>query len=121
MKNLAATGGPVAAGITAAIAAAKAFIGILKEGTEAYKVQEKAEGALQAAAANNPYLSAESVQRLKDYAFLIPLLNLEFPHFLREPLYTILILPRQVVDFLYGVVNLLYACRTSLAGCTYCV
>ena len=68
MKNLAATGGPVAAGITAAIAAAKAFIGILKEGTEAYKVQEKAEGALQSAAANNPYLSAESVQRLKDYA-----------------------------------------------------
>ena len=72
MKNLAATGGPVAAGITAAIAAAiaaaKAFIGILKEGTEAYKVQEKAEGALQAAAANNPYLSAESVQRLKNYA-----------------------------------------------------
>ena len=68
MKNLAATGGPVAAGITAAIAAAKAFIGILKEGTEAYKVQEKAEGALQAAAANNPYLSSESVQRLKDYA-----------------------------------------------------
>ena len=71
MKNLAATGGPVAAGITAAIAAAKAFIGILKEGTEAYKVQEKAEGALQAAAANNPYLSAESVQRLKDYALMI--------------------------------------------------
>ena len=68
MKNLAAAGGPVAAGITAAIAAAKAFIGILKEGTEAYKVQEKAEGALQAAAANNPYLSSESVQRLKDYA-----------------------------------------------------
>ncbi|MGP1459144.1 MAG: hypothetical protein ACTTKL_07525 [Treponema sp.] len=68
MQSLAATGGPVAAGITAAIAAAKAFIGVLKEGTEAYKVQEKAEGALQAAAANNPYLSTESVQRLKDYA-----------------------------------------------------
>ena len=68
MQSLAASGGVAAAGITAAIAAAKAFIGILKEGTEAYKVQEKAEGALQAAAANNPYLSAESVQRLKDYA-----------------------------------------------------
>ena len=68
MQSLAASGGVAAAGITAAIAAAKAFIGILKEGTEAYKVQEKAEGALQTAAANNPYLSAESVQRLKDYA-----------------------------------------------------
>ena len=68
MQSLAASGGVAAAGITAAIAAAKAFIGVLKEGTEAYKVQEKAEGALQAAAANNPYLSAESVQRLKDYA-----------------------------------------------------
>lgn len=68
LKSIAASGGGVAAAITAAIAAAKAFIGILKEGTEAYKVQEKAEGALQAAAANNPYLSSESVQRLKDYA-----------------------------------------------------
>ena len=68
LKSLAASGGGVATAITAAIAAAKAFIGVLKEGSEAYKVQEKAEGALQAAAANNPYLSSESVQRLKDYA-----------------------------------------------------
>ncbi len=48
-------------------------------------------------------------------------LYLKLPDFFRESLYTILILPRQVVDFLYGIVNLLYACRTSLAGCTYCV
>ena len=40
----------------------------LKEANEAYKMQEKAERALQNAAENNPYLNRESVQRLKDYA-----------------------------------------------------
>ena len=41
------------------------------------------------------------------------------PHFLRQSLYTVLILPRQVVDFLHCVVNLLYVRRTFLAGCVY--
>ena len=68
LQGLAASGGVAAASITAAIATAKAFISTLKEANEAYKVQEKAEGALQAAAANNPYLNSDSVQRLKDYA-----------------------------------------------------
>ena len=48
-------------------------------------------------------------------------LYLELPDLLRQPFDAILIFPRQVVDFLHGVVNLLNACRTSLAGCTYCV
>lgn len=68
MQNLAVTGGVVAASITATIAVVKSFISKLHEATESYKVQEKAEGALQAAAANNPYLSGEGVQRLKEYA-----------------------------------------------------
>lgn len=68
MESLATSGGAVAAGITAAILAAKKYIETLKQANEAYKVQEKAENALQKAAENNPYLNRESVQRLKDYA-----------------------------------------------------
>lgn len=68
MGSVASSGGAVAAGITAAILAAKKYIETLKEANEAYKVQEKAEKALQKAAENNPYLNRESVQRLKDYA-----------------------------------------------------
>lgn len=68
MGSIAESGGAVAAGITAAILAAKKYIETLKEANEAYKVQEKAESALQKAAENNPYLNRESVQRLKDYA-----------------------------------------------------
>ena len=68
MKSVASSGGAVAAGITAAILAAKKYIETLKQANEAYKVQEKAEKALQKAAENNPYLNRESVQRLKDYA-----------------------------------------------------
>ena len=40
----------------------------LDECAEAYRVQEKAELALQKAADNNPYLNGEGVARLKDYA-----------------------------------------------------
>lgn len=68
MGSVASGGGAVAAGITAAILAAKKYIETLKQANEAYKVQEKAENALQKAAENNPYLIRESVQRLKDYA-----------------------------------------------------
>ena len=68
MQGVATSGGAVGAGITAAVLAAKKYIEILKEATEAYKVQEKAEMALEKAAENNPYLSQISVQRLKDYA-----------------------------------------------------
>jgi hypothetical protein len=68
MGSVASSGGAVAVGITTAILAAKKFIETLKQADEAYKVQEKAESALQKAAENNPYLNRESVQHLKDYA-----------------------------------------------------
>ena len=68
MGELASTGGPVAAGIAAGIAALKKYIEFLGNVNEAYKVQEKAEKALQKAADNNPYLQRESVERLKEYA-----------------------------------------------------
>lgn len=68
MGSIATSGGAAAAGITAAVLAAKKYIETLKEANEAYKVQEKAEKALQQAADNNPYLNGESVRRLKDYA-----------------------------------------------------
>lgn len=68
MQGVAASGGAVGVAITAAVLAAKKYIETLKEANEAYKVQEKAEKALQKAAENNPYLNRESVQRLKDYA-----------------------------------------------------
>lgn len=68
MESLATKGGVAAAGITASILAAKKYIETLRQANEAYKVQEKAEDALQRAAENNPYLNRESLQRLKDYA-----------------------------------------------------
>lgn len=71
MGSVAASGGGVAVAITAAVMAAKKFIETLKEADEAYKVQIKAEKALQKAADNNPYLNGESVHRLKEYASTI--------------------------------------------------
>lgn len=71
MGSVASGGGAVAAGISAAVLAAKKYIETLKEANEAYKVQEKAENALQKAAENNPYLNGESVRRLKEYASTI--------------------------------------------------
>ncbi len=68
MGSVASAGGPVAAGITAAVMVTKKYIETLKAANEAYKVQEKAEKALQKAAENNPYLQKESIQRLKEYA-----------------------------------------------------
>lgn len=71
MGSVASSGGAVAAGISAAVLAAKKYIETLKQANEAYKVQEKAENALQKAADNNPYLNGESVHRLKEYASTI--------------------------------------------------
>lgn len=71
MESVAASGGGVAVAITAAVMAAKKYIETLKEADEAYKVQIKAEKALQKAADNNPYLNGESVHRLKEYASTI--------------------------------------------------
>jgi len=48
--------------------AAKAAAAVIKDLTEAYKKQEKAETQLEAAARNNPLLSTASVKALKDYA-----------------------------------------------------
>ena len=50
---------------------------------------------------------------LANYPLRIPNspLDLELPHFLGQPLDTILILPRQVVYLMYRAVNLLNACR----------
>lgn len=68
MGSIATSGGAAAAGITAAVIAAKKYIETLKEADEAYKVQVKAENALRQAADNNPYLNGESVRRLEEYA-----------------------------------------------------
>ena len=40
-----------------------------------------------------------------------PALYFEFPHLPREPLDTILVLPRELIDFLHGVVNLRHPSR----------
>ena len=48
--------------------AAKAAAAVIKDLTEAYKIQEKAETQLETAAKNNPLLSTASVNALKDYA-----------------------------------------------------
>ncbi len=68
LGGIASSAVPVAVGLTAAVMAAKKFIETLKAANEAFKVQEKAEKALQKAAENNPYLQKESVQRLKEFA-----------------------------------------------------
>ena len=68
LGGVASSGGVAAAAITAAVMAAKKYIETLKEASEAYKVQEKAEKALSKAAENNPYLNGEGVERLKDFA-----------------------------------------------------
>lgn len=68
LGSIASSAGPVAVGLTATVMAAKKFIETLKAANEAFKVQEKAEKALQKAAENNPYLQKESVQRLKEFA-----------------------------------------------------
>lgn len=60
--------GQLTAGFGAYAAAAKAVVGTINDLTEAYEKQAKAEIQLEVASKNNPYLSASSVDRLKDYA-----------------------------------------------------
>ena len=55
-------------GVGTVIAATKKYVDVLKKANEAYKVQAKAEKALENAARNNPYISGEGVKRLKEYA-----------------------------------------------------
>ena len=59
--------GAAAAGAAAAVAVKKA-VEVVKDLTDAYKVQAKAETQLESAAKNNPFLDGSSVQALKDYA-----------------------------------------------------
>ena len=59
--------GAAAAGAAAAVAVKK-VVEVVKDLTDAYKVQAKAETQLESAAKNNPYLDSASVQALKDYA-----------------------------------------------------
>ena len=60
--------GGFALGAAAAISAAKKIGEAVKDLTEAYKVQARAETQLEAAARNNPYLNNRAVSGLKDFA-----------------------------------------------------
>lgn len=54
--------------ISGAVVAFKKVVAVVKETTEAYKTQIKAETQLETAVQNNPYLSKNSVTALKEYA-----------------------------------------------------
>ena len=68
LSGAAAAGGPYVAAAVAAIAVTKKIGETMRDCTETYKVQERAELALTAAAQNNPYINEESVEALKKYA-----------------------------------------------------
>lgn len=68
LKLVATAGGNYVAAAVAAIAATKKMGEAIRETANAYKVQEKAELSLTTAAKNNPYLTDESVNSLKNYA-----------------------------------------------------
>lgn len=68
LGKLAAAAGPMGVAVAAGAAAVKKCSQTIKELTEAYEKQAKAEIQLEVAAKNNPYLTAQSVDRLKDYA-----------------------------------------------------
>lgn len=68
LKDFAKTAGKVGATAAAAAVSIKAIATGVKEVTEAYKVQKKAETQLESAARNNPYLNDASVKALKNYA-----------------------------------------------------
>lgn len=68
MSNLASTAGPYVAAAVAVIGSIKKIGEVMRETTETYKVQEKAEKALTLAAENSPYINNEGVQALKEYA-----------------------------------------------------
>lgn len=68
ISNAASSGGPYVAAAVGAIAATKKLGEVMRECTDAYKVQEKAEKALEVAARNNPYLDGQAVAGLKAFA-----------------------------------------------------
>lgn len=68
LGKLAAAAGPMGVAVAAGAAAVKKCSQTIKELTEVYEKQAKAEIQLEVAAKNNPYLTAQSVDRLKDYA-----------------------------------------------------
>lgn len=68
ISNAASSGGLYVAAAVGAIAATKKLGEVMRECTDAYKVQEKAEKALEVAARNNPYLDGQAVAGLKAFA-----------------------------------------------------
>lgn len=68
ISNAASSNGLYVAAAVGAIAATKKIGEIMRECTDAYKVQEKAEKALEVAARNNPYLDGQAVAGLKAFA-----------------------------------------------------
>lgn len=68
ISNAASSGGLYVAAAVGAIAATKKLGEVMRECTDAYKVQEQAEKALEVAARNNPYLDGQAVAGLKAFA-----------------------------------------------------
>ena len=68
ISNAASSGGLYVATAVGAISATKKLGEVMRECTDAYKVQEKAEKALEIAARNNPYLDGQAVAGLKAFA-----------------------------------------------------
>lgn len=60
--------GGFAAGAGAVVAASKQIAQVMRQTTDAYKIQEKAEVALETAARNNPYIDGAAVAGLKKWA-----------------------------------------------------
>lgn len=68
LGKLAKVAGPIGIAVTAATKAFKQAVKVIKETTEAYREQAKAEKQLETAAKNNPLLDDSSVRQLKKYA-----------------------------------------------------
>lgn len=68
LKNITTGAAATAAGVAAVGVAVKKTVDALNDCAAAYRVQQKAEIALQTAAKNNPYLNDEAVYSLKQYA-----------------------------------------------------
>lgn len=68
LKNINTTAVAAAGAVAGVTVAVKKTVDALKDCEAQYKIQLKAETALQQAAKNNPYLTAESVYNLKNYA-----------------------------------------------------
>ena len=68
ISNAESAGSVYVAAAVGAIAATKKIGEVMRECTDAYKVQEKAEKALEVAARNNPYLDGQAVAGLKAFA-----------------------------------------------------